>query len=126
MLPTLLIIGRVVLKKFNYYMVEDVEASVKHLLKHSQITFKFISPKGKRILKQMWGVYVPGLWFVPELNKWFDANDIKPEYSMTTHDTTVKTFKAFKRYIKNHPELYGEKVILVSNYVGHDIEVVVK
>lgn len=45
---------------------------------------------------------------------------------MTTHDTTVKTFKAFKRYIKNHPELYGEKVILVSNYIGHDIEVVVK
>lgn len=66
------------MKKFNYYMMEDVEASVKHLLKHSQITFKFISPKGKRILKQMRGVYVPGLWFVPELNKWFDANDIKP------------------------------------------------
>lgn len=43
------------MKKFNYYMMQDVEASVKHLLKHSQITFKFISPKGKRILKQMWG-----------------------------------------------------------------------
>ena len=114
------------MKTFEQYMMADVEASVKYLLKHSQFTFKFTAPKGRRILKQMWGVYVPDLWFVPELNKWFDADNIKPEYSMTTHDTSVKTFKAFKRYIKNHPELYGRKVLLVSDYVGQDIEVTVK
>lgn len=86
-----------------------------------RIKFKFTSPKGQRILKQMWGVRVPGLWFVPDQNIWVHSlAGVFTKY--TTYDTSVKSFKAFKRYIKRHPELYGEKVILVSEYANQDIE----
>lgn len=85
--------------------------------------FKFDAKKGQRITKQFWAVYpVSNLWFVPELNKWLDADEIKPEYSMTTHDHSIKSFKAFKRYMKKHTELHNVDVILVSNFKDYDIQ----
>ncbi len=34
----------------------------------------------------------------------------------------IRTFRAFKRFLRRRHEIRGRKVRLVSRYVGHDIE----
>ena len=57
--------------------------------------------------------------FYPNLKMW-DETHIEYE-RWSTHDDNCRGFRSFKRYLRNHPELKGYEVILVSRYENHHI-----
>jgi hypothetical protein len=75
--------------------------------------------KGKRIKKQFMWIQVRNpkgrsLWWDTSKKIWGENGN--------TNCVTCKSVKAFRRHIKKHPELKGCKVILVSEFVSHDVE----
>lgn len=89
-----------------------------------RITFE--APNGHRILRHgFWGITTHAtegastdLWWSYEKKAWVDG--VHPHCS--SH-APCKSFKAFLKHIRKHPELRGRRVIFVSRYVGHNISV---
>lgn len=80
-----------------------------------EVTYE--APKGKRVNRYFWGVTAfDGLWFQESTKTWTKDPDSSSTYS--THDHSVKTTKAFIKYLDRHPELKGHDVFLVNNYKG--------
>ena len=87
--------------------------------------FLFDAEEGTRILEgrnNFFGVTlldgpVP-LWWSENDRKWMPSVDIKGPY---TNHAPVKGFRAFKRHLRNHPELQGLEVVLTSRFFGYDI-----
>lgn len=80
--------------------------------------FEFEAPVGLRCMKGFWGVCVwsgknqDSVWWCEEQQKWVTPENAgKQGYS--THHHGPKSFKAFKRYLRKHPELKGHNVELV-------------
>lgn len=82
--------------------------------------FEFEAPSGTRLLRDGYAIttYGPGpSWYNAEQGKWID--DPLPGSGTHYH---CKSFKAFKRHLRKHPELQGnDEVIWVSRYFGHDV-----
>lgn len=87
--------------------------------------FEFDAPLGSRILNSGWGGITcfhkdEALWWNYDLKKWTS----RAEGGVSSHNFGPKSFKAFKRYLRNHPELKSQEVVFVSRYWGHDIRAV--
>jgi hypothetical protein len=88
------------------------------------ITFE--APKGQRILRGWFmGITVfrnddqPSLWWCFQTKKWVTANTPTPAGASTHSD--CKSYRAFLRHIRKHPELKGYEVILVSRFRYNNI-----
>ena len=84
--------------------------------------FKYEAPLGCRIDRGWFGVTVQGLWHNHTMNIWQGGLD--KECAHGTHGTRPKSVKAFKRYLRKHPELKGFNVVFCSRYYNQDIEAV--
>lgn len=89
-----------------------------------KITFE--APLGQRFLRRyVWAITTftmnsdqPHLWWSDKKKKWISDTD----ESCSTHKP-CKSYKAFFRHIRKHPELKGCEVILVSWIADNDIHV---
>lgn len=81
-----------------------------------EITFQ--APVRQRILRRyILGITTfDGLWWCYETKRWVE----EPKGSASTH-ASCKSYKAFLRHIRKHPELKGHEVILVSRIRNNDI-----
>lgn len=82
---------------------------------------KFQAPLGKRILRHgfMGITNFDRLWWCYETKRWVE----EPNGNASTH-APCKSYKAFLRHIRKHPELKGHEVILVSRF--RDYSIIVK
>jgi hypothetical protein len=81
-----------------------------------KITFQ--APVRQRILRRyILGITTfDGLWWCYETKRWVE----EPKSDASTH-APCKSYKAFLRHIRKHPELKGHEVILVSRFRDNDI-----
>lgn len=92
--------------------------------------FEFEQPPGARILSgRFFGVCHYGhaqedfvdLWWFDEARRWAPIDELNHKYTASSH-APVRSFKAFKRHLRKHPELKQvEEVVLVSKFVGYNI-----
>lgn len=50
-----------------------------------------------------------------------------PELTLHSHGNTskpIRTLRAFKRFLRDHPELKGRRVKLVSRFIGFNVDAV--
>lgn len=84
-----------------------------------KITFQ--APLGQRYLRR-WIIGITsfdGIWWCYETKRWIaDLKDAPGDAS--TH-APCKSYKAFLRHIRKHPELKGHEIILVSRIRDNDI-----
>lgn len=83
------------------------------------------APKGTRILNSRFlGVCHYGdndLWWGNDQKKWMPTVRIGYDEIASSH-APCRSFKAFKRHLRKHPELNGVKeVVLTSRYQGYNI-----
>lgn len=63
------------------------------------------------------------LWWADDLRKWTSTEEIQDSNSWSSNCAPCRSFKAFKRHLRKHPELQQlDEVILVSRYKGYDIK----
>jgi hypothetical protein len=87
--------------------------------------FEFQAPAGQRILNSRF-LWIQAEGFLQAYGKkeWVSDDEywsfqIRPG---ATNSYGCKSFKAFKRHLKNHPELkVSKEVRLVSEFVGYDV-----
>ena len=83
--------------------------------------YEFEAPVGTRVLKRFFGVTnYEDLWFCSELNEWVNIDGVPENYGASTH-ALCRSFKAFKRHLRKHPELRGTEVILTSRFMDHNV-----
>lgn len=84
-----------------------------------EITFQ--APMGQRILRRyILGITTfDGLWWCHETKRWVD--DVRKAPGKASSHAPCKSYKAFLRHIRKHPELKGHEVILVSRFCDNDI-----
>ena len=91
--------------------------------------FEFEQPPGARILSgRFFGVchWNPSnrdmdLWWGEAERRWAPFDELHNMDICCTH-APVRSFKAFKRHLRKHPELKQvEEVVLVSRFVGYNI-----
>jgi len=88
--------------------------------------FKFNAPKGKRLHRYFIGVDVNdngtdfNLWCEDETGVWKERDKISGWYSSGSPES-VRTFRAFKRYLRKHKELElpGITAILCNRFYKH-------
>jgi hypothetical protein len=88
--------------------------------------FTFCAEKPSRLRRYFWSATVwddlePALWWSDEY-KAFVPYDRIGSQGGSTNSPTIRTFRAFKRFLRKHPELRGRTVRLVSRYVGFDVD----
>ncbi len=88
------------------------------------ITFE--APPRKRVLRGWFmGITVfhnddqPSLWWCHATHKWVPITTPMPDGGSTHAD--CKSYRAFLRHLRKHPELKGYEVILVSRFRAHNI-----
>jgi len=60
-----------------------------------------------------------GLWWLVDSKVW--VKDLpSPLTEVATTSVDCKTLRAFRRHLRNHPEIQG-KAVLVSRYKGYDV-----
>ena len=85
-------------------------------------TFTFEAERGQRLMKRFRSCTTfAGLWYC-RLTRKFVPTERKLPKGGSNHSPPIKSFKAFKRFLRKHPELIGSEVILVSRYIGHNIK----
>ena len=90
--------------------------------------FKFDAPVGSRILNsRFFGVTHfadEDLWWSYTHKRWLPLAKC---IGTSSNTKIVRSFKAFKRHLRKHPELIAcGEVVLVSRYVGHNITAIWK
>ncbi|QIW87799.1 hypothetical protein Ab1vBOLIVR5_gp151 [Agrobacterium phage OLIVR5] len=58
----------------------------------------------------------PYLWWCYDKKKFVPIEETSGQYS--NHSEGPRTIKAFKRFLRKHPELKGYEVIFVNRYAG--------
>lgn len=86
-----------------------------------EITFQ--APLGRRYLRRwiMGITSFDGIWWCYETKRW--VKDLKDAPGAASSHVPCKSYKAFMRHIRKHPELKGHEVILVSRLCDNDIYV---
>ncbi len=87
------------------------------------------APKGERINRYFWSATIwdsdePSLWWSDAANAFIDhTNPMYAQFGTSSHSRSIRTFKAFKRFLRKRKELQtkGRKVRLVNRFVGYDI-----
>jgi len=92
------------------------------------MSLEFQAPKGQRMHRYFWCATVwdslePSLWWVDEVNAFVPCKS-EPylKYGASSNSKPIRTLRAFKRFLRKHPELKGRTVRLVNRYVGYDVE----
>lgn len=82
---------------------------------------EYSAPRGLRTNRGFSGVVVldDNVWYSYQHSKWLPYEDVGVEGFSTLH-YKPKTTKAFKRYLKKHPELKPYKVVLVHRHYTVD------
>lgn len=86
--------------------------------------FAFDAPAGTRILsRDFFGVTTYcDRWYSDDDQKWMTTEDIPEDHGGYSSHYICRSFKAFKRHLRKHPELRNaDEVVLTSRYDGHDI-----
>jgi hypothetical protein len=60
-----------------------------------------------------------GLWWCVKTKCWVD--DVRKASGPASSHAPCKSYRAFLRHIRKHPELKGREVILVSRFIDYDI-----
>lgn len=81
---------------------------------------RFDKPKGQRLHKRFYGVFVKRMWRVPAANMWMENIGGIEDYHMASNMCRCKTLKAFKRHLRKHENIRG-KATLRSIYIGYDV-----
>lgn len=88
--------------------------------------FEFEAPVGTRILSSRFmGIthYEENLWWSYDYKKWTTLEECMKSKDGASNTVPCRSFKAFKKHLKNHPELkVVDEVILVSRFIGHCIK----
>ena len=84
---------------------------------------EFQAPRGSRFLRRyIIGITTfGGLWWCFETKRWVD--DVRKAPGRASNYAPCRTYKAFLRHVRKHPELKGHEVILVSRLPDNDISV---
>lgn len=84
---------------------------------------EFQAPHGERILRRYFmGITTfGGLWWCYETKQWIQ--DVRNATGTASTHAPCRTYKAFLRHVRKHPELKGHEVILVSRLPDQDISV---
>ena len=83
---------------------------MKYSEKHKGL--KFLAPAGLRLHRYFYGVMVDfdspmkGYWWSDHYKKWMLLDDID-KGSCSSHFGPCRTLRAFKRHLRNHPEIVG-------------------
>lgn len=89
---------------------------------------RFEAEVGTRILRShFWGICASdadghALWWSDKLKRWLtweESRELRSGYS--THYHGPRTYKAFLSHLRDHPELAGATVTLVSRFHDHSI-----
>lgn len=81
---------------------------------------RFDKHKGQRLYNQFFGIYVPGMWWIPSIQNWVtDYLDIE-DYNMASNFCRCNTVRAFRRHLRKHPCIKG-RAVLRSRFVGYDV-----
>jgi hypothetical protein len=81
---------------------------------------KFEAPLGQRTLRRyVLGITTYDLWWCYETKRWID--NVKKAPGMASTYAPCKSYKAFLRHLRKHPELKGHEVVLVSRLYDNDI-----
>jgi hypothetical protein len=93
---------------------------MKNLPPKSEITMKYDQSKPFRFRRYFHGITNhSGLWWLSQSKIWVEDLP-SPLTEMASTHAPCKTLRAFRRHLRNHPELKG-KAILVSKYAGYDV-----
>jgi hypothetical protein len=83
---------------------------------------EFEAPVGERLMKRYRSVTTfASLWWCNDKRKFVSVHDPLPKGG-SNHFWPIRSVKAFKRFLRNHPELQGVEVILVSRFEGHNVK----
>jgi ubiquinone/menaquinone biosynthesis C-methylase UbiE len=92
----------------------------------NKMNITFEAPLGQRILRNRFtGITVfgessqPFLWWCHATRKWVTSNTPMPQGGSTHAD--CKSYRAFLRHLRKHPELKGYEVYLVSRFRDNNI-----
>lgn len=91
--------------------------------------FTYQACKGARVNRYFWSATIwdsgePPLWWSGAANAFIDrTNPMWGLFGVSSHSRPIRTFRAFKRFLRKHRELQteGRKVRLVNRFVGYDI-----
>ena len=85
------------------------------------MNIEFQAPLGSRFLRRyIMGITTfDGLWWCHETKRWVD--DVRKAPGVASTHAPCRSYKAFLRHLRKHPELKGHEVILVSRLVDNDI-----
>ena len=90
--------------------------------------FHFDQPKPGRILRSRFfhmTHFNGDLWYSDELRRWGSFEEFEALGVSYSSGRMCRSFKAFKRHLRKHPELLAcEEIVLVSRYVGYDIRAI--
>lgn len=87
----------------------------------------FEAPRNQAVHRYFYGCTVrdrqePSLWWVDALNRFVAVDDpILENHWHCSNSKPIRTLKAFKRFLRKHPELRGRAVRLVNRYLGYDV-----
>lgn len=84
--------------------------------------FIYDAPRGMRTNRGFDSVTSYDMWYCHAIGKWVEARGPHTAgHSLSTHhnawDGAPRTFKAFKSYLKRHPELKGRVMLCHRNYI---------
>lgn len=86
--------------------------------------FKFDAPVNGRFHRYFWSATVmdggESLWW-SHAEKRFVPVDYPLPQGGGTHSPPIRTFRAFRRFLRRHPELIGRQVTLVNRFRGFNI-----
>lgn len=88
--------------------------------------FEFEAPVGTRILSSRFigvtGIAWSDMWWSHTHKKWLTIKECEECNGDCSTIKYVRSFKAFKRHLRKHPELQAySEVVLVSRYAGYNI-----
>ena len=78
---------------------------------------RYEAPRGQRIKSRFIGIRVKGLWYYLDSEVWGEAGILQEVY---TNIKPCRSIRAFKRFVRKHPEFKG-KMTLLSRFVGHHV-----
>ena len=88
-------------------------------------TFAFEAGKPNRLRRYfmdatVWDRQEPTMWWSYEFEKFVPDGD-EGTSGASSHSPRIRTLRAFKRFLRRHPELQGRQVLLVNRYIGFNV-----
>lgn len=91
-----------------------------------ELTFE--AKKPNRLHRYFWTASVwddvePSLWWNDHEGRFLpDGHPAHNEYGCSNCSKPIRTLRAFRRFLRKHPELQGRTVRLTNRFIGFDVE----